>query len=256
MSKSHSHVFIRRLSDIANTSHSTVIRDVKKDTVQILEDAAAIKDDTAQILEEIARLQSRLPKDATGGQTTEGRPNEMLQRYLDSLTSYAGTVRDLSTEDDVDSFWSPEATSRSQSFEEARSSFSSAPLNERGDVVKIDFAASPEDLGGLAQIRSEPTYGGAGQAGAQSPNVSPNDNNNQPLRQGHMDPQSILARDSSSTTRTLQIFDFYSAGTGNTPSKLSSYESRSHSTSDPGISTSSASSLTSSEAGKQEVSTQ
>lgn len=180
----------------------------------------------------------------------------MLQRYLDSLTSYAGTVRDLSTEDDVDSFWSPEATSCSQSFEEARSSFSSAPLNERGDVVKIDFAASPEDLGGLAQIHLESTYGVAGQAGAQSPNVSPNDNNSQPLRQSHMNPRSILAHDISSTTRTLQLFDLYSAGTGDTPSKLSSYGSHSHSTSDPGISTSSASSLTSSEAGKQEVSTQ
>jgi hypothetical protein len=73
---------------------STITREVKKDTIEILNDTAAIKDDTAQILDEIARLQARLPEDAS-----ERKSNFVLQRYLESLTTYAESVCDTSTDD-------------------------------------------------------------------------------------------------------------------------------------------------------------
>ncbi|KAF2677102.1 hypothetical protein K458DRAFT_410002 [Lentithecium fluviatile CBS 122367] len=73
----------------------TITRDIKKDTTTTLKDTAAIKDDTALILEEIARLQSRLPAD----DSSEGKSNLVLQRYLDSLTTYAESVCDTSNDD-------------------------------------------------------------------------------------------------------------------------------------------------------------
>ncbi|KAF1973289.1 hypothetical protein BU23DRAFT_134301 [Bimuria novae-zelandiae CBS 107.79] len=71
-------------------------RDVKSDTLRIMEEADGVKDDSAQILEKIERLQSRLAADGTGGRSTE-----ILQRYLDSLASYARTIRETSIEDDL-----------------------------------------------------------------------------------------------------------------------------------------------------------
>ncbi|KAK7183323.1 hypothetical protein PSPO01_10572 [Paraphaeosphaeria sporulosa] len=73
-----------------------IARDTKKDTSQILDVTAAIREDTAQILEEVARLRTQLPRNMAGEQTNG---NEMLRRYLDSLTSYAGTVYDAETDD-------------------------------------------------------------------------------------------------------------------------------------------------------------
>jgi len=68
---------------------STLAREIKADTQEILNDTSAIKQDTAQILAEIARLQEQLPRG-------ENRRSAgfMLERYLDNLTSYAETVFD------------------------------------------------------------------------------------------------------------------------------------------------------------------
>jgi hypothetical protein len=68
---------------------STLAREIKADTQEILNDTSAIKEDTAQILAEIAWLQEQLPRD--GNQLSAGF---MLERYLDNLTSYAETVCD------------------------------------------------------------------------------------------------------------------------------------------------------------------
>jgi hypothetical protein len=68
---------------------STLAREIKADTQEILGDTSAIKEDTAQILAEIARLQEQLPRDAN-----KRGAAFMLERYLDNLTSYAETVCD------------------------------------------------------------------------------------------------------------------------------------------------------------------
>lgn len=68
---------------------STLARDIKADTQDILNDTSAIKEDTTQILATIARLQEQLPRD--GNHLSAGF---MLERYLDNLTTYAETVCD------------------------------------------------------------------------------------------------------------------------------------------------------------------
>jgi len=67
-------------------------REIKADTEELRHDTAAIKSDTAQILAEIACLQARLPE----GDQVRGGAGFTLQRYLDSLSSYAETSFDLS----------------------------------------------------------------------------------------------------------------------------------------------------------------
>ena len=57
----------------------------------IKSDTADIKEDTTQILAEIARLRSLVPR--------EQRDNVLLERYLDSMTSYAETVFDEAVRD-------------------------------------------------------------------------------------------------------------------------------------------------------------
>jgi len=68
---------------------STLAREIKADTQEILNNTSAIKEDTAQILAEIACLQEQLPGDAT-----QHIVGFMLERYLDNLTSYAETICD------------------------------------------------------------------------------------------------------------------------------------------------------------------
>ncbi|KAF1995133.1 hypothetical protein P154DRAFT_581172 [Amniculicola lignicola CBS 123094] len=73
-----------------NVLNSSITRDIKNDTAQLREDAIDIKNDTEQILEEIAKLQARLPQSGVG---------LMLQKYLDNMTSYAGTAYAGSTQE-------------------------------------------------------------------------------------------------------------------------------------------------------------
>lgn len=61
-------------------------KEIKHDTSAIKTDTVDIKEDTTQILAEIARLRSLIPQ--------EQRDNVILDRYLDSITSYAETVFD------------------------------------------------------------------------------------------------------------------------------------------------------------------
>ncbi|KAI1853967.1 hypothetical protein JX266_001108 [Neoarthrinium moseri] len=65
--------------------HLSVTKAVKEDTGAIREDTKEIKQDTAQILEEIARLRERIPI---------ADRSFVLERYLDSLSTYAATVYD------------------------------------------------------------------------------------------------------------------------------------------------------------------
>ncbi|KAI1877701.1 hypothetical protein JX265_003709 [Neoarthrinium moseri] len=65
--------------------HLSVTKAVKEETGAIREDTKAIKQDTAQILEEIARLRERIPI---------ADRSFVLERYLDSLSTYAATVYD------------------------------------------------------------------------------------------------------------------------------------------------------------------
>jgi WD40 repeat protein len=87
-----------RGSIILTSWRRTVARDIKQDTQEIRTDTAAIKDDTAQILAEIARLQARLPRE----DETSNSKTFTLQRYLDSLSSYAESSAELS-DDEIDS---------------------------------------------------------------------------------------------------------------------------------------------------------
>jgi len=80
--------------DIAlNVINSTTIREIKRDTTNILDYAAIVpdvKNDTEkilEILEDIRRLKARLPPDLQ-----QGGPNVVLERFLDESTSYAETV--------------------------------------------------------------------------------------------------------------------------------------------------------------------
>lgn len=78
-------------------SSRSVARDVKKDTAAIYNDTVGIKNDTAHILQEIARLHDRLPLESSPSSTS----NLMLQRYLDDLSSYAGSTYDPASAEDV-----------------------------------------------------------------------------------------------------------------------------------------------------------
>ena len=64
-------------------------REIKKDTNAILEDTGDIKLNTENILAEICRLQAQLPQ---GAQATSDKSDFILRKYLDELTSYAGSV--------------------------------------------------------------------------------------------------------------------------------------------------------------------
>ena len=68
------------------TSQSSLTKEIKTDTSAIKDDTANIKEDTTQILNEISRLRSLIPE----GQ----HEHVILDRYLDSMTSYAETVFD------------------------------------------------------------------------------------------------------------------------------------------------------------------
>lgn len=83
---------------VVNTFARTVAREIKADTVELLNDTSAIKEDTAQILVEIARLQKQLPK----GREPHLDSRYMLERYLDNLSSYAGTIIDRLPYDESD----------------------------------------------------------------------------------------------------------------------------------------------------------
>lgn len=76
------------------TIYRTTLKEVKKtteeirvNTTEIYQDTGDIKQDTARILEAIESLQARLASD-------DGVRHNMLQRYLDELTTYAGSVID------------------------------------------------------------------------------------------------------------------------------------------------------------------
>jgi len=64
-------------------------REVKKDTEAILEETGDIKLNTENILAEIHRLQAQLPQ---GAQASSDKSDFILRKYLDELTSYAGSV--------------------------------------------------------------------------------------------------------------------------------------------------------------------
>ncbi|OCK74432.1 WD40 repeat-like protein, partial [Lepidopterella palustris CBS 459.81] len=66
----------------------SITREIKADTYVIRDDTTAIKQDTTRILEEIARLRALLPQ----GEIGETATNFILDRYLEDLTSHAGTV--------------------------------------------------------------------------------------------------------------------------------------------------------------------
>ena len=75
----------------------TIIRYIKSDTTELRNDTSAIKHDTEQIIEEIARLQNRVQPDEQGADSSF-----MLQRYLEDLTSYAGSSYAASVVDKED----------------------------------------------------------------------------------------------------------------------------------------------------------
>ena len=62
---------------------------MKKDTEAILEETGDIKLNTENILAEIHRLQAQLPQ---GAQASDDKSDFILRKYLDELTSYAGSV--------------------------------------------------------------------------------------------------------------------------------------------------------------------
>ncbi|KAM5341822.1 hypothetical protein ACJ41O_014853 [Fusarium nematophilum] len=68
-----------------------IAKDIKKDTGQIVNDTADIKEDTSKILDEIARLEALIVNDPAA---PAGNRAFMLKRFLDDMTTVAGTVCD------------------------------------------------------------------------------------------------------------------------------------------------------------------
>lgn len=68
----------------------TIARGIKDDTVAIRDDTAELKFGQEQIFAKIIELQSQLPQEMRENSST----TFVIQRYLDSLTSYAETVTD------------------------------------------------------------------------------------------------------------------------------------------------------------------
>lgn len=138
----------------------TITRDIKKDTTEILCDTAAIKDDTAQILQEIARLQERLPAAAPHGDS-----DFVLQRYLDTLTTYAETVYDPVADDSVGSSRpaSPVALASDvfglEDMKKALPSVSSSSDTHVGETVSATSKTSPGNRQGPAIPHSETSSG-------------------------------------------------------------------------------------------------
>ncbi|RYN17127.1 hypothetical protein AA0115_g11977 [Alternaria tenuissima] len=81
--KSMLHAYQRALDMAIETLNISVSRNIKVDTANLLIDTSEIKEDTSQILQEIAKLQAKLSDQGQDG------AHFILQRYLDSLTSYA-----------------------------------------------------------------------------------------------------------------------------------------------------------------------
>lgn len=81
---------ITYLKICADMSPSILTREIKADTAEINDVTADIKSDTETILAEIAKLQTLLPPNYSG----QSGNNFMLDRYLESLTSYAESVLD------------------------------------------------------------------------------------------------------------------------------------------------------------------
>lgn len=79
------------LSLTLETVNLSVTKAIKVDTTALKSDTADIKEDTSQILAEIARLRSLLSE--------EQQDNVIMERYLDSITSYAETVYDEAVRD-------------------------------------------------------------------------------------------------------------------------------------------------------------
>ncbi|CAM1502852.1 Fc.00g076280.m01.CDS01 [Cosmosporella sp. VM-42] len=84
-------ISITTIQEVRDTTN-----DIKIDTTEIHKDTEDIKEDTARILEAIAELQARLPPD-------DAPRFNMLQRYLDELTTYAESVIDGGSIKDFDS---------------------------------------------------------------------------------------------------------------------------------------------------------
>jgi ankyrin repeat protein len=73
----------------------TIAKEIKADTTQLKDDTAAIKEDTEAIrseTEEIVALIRRLEQLQQNKIQPDSRDQFMLQRYLDELSNYAGTV--------------------------------------------------------------------------------------------------------------------------------------------------------------------
>ncbi|KAK3368766.1 hypothetical protein B0H63DRAFT_81260 [Podospora didyma] len=73
---------------VGNVQSTTAL--IHGQTKAIHSDTSNIKDDTACILDEISRLRLHLPAGATAD---NGSPNPMIERYLNSVTIYAATLR-------------------------------------------------------------------------------------------------------------------------------------------------------------------
>lgn len=76
-----------RSSSVCSTVPRSITKAIKVDTTALKGDTAEIKEDTQHILAEIARLRSLLSPE-------QQQDNLLLERYLDSITSYAETVFD------------------------------------------------------------------------------------------------------------------------------------------------------------------
>ncbi|KAF2124909.1 hypothetical protein P153DRAFT_360558 [Dothidotthia symphoricarpi CBS 119687] len=160
--------------------NTTIVREVKKDTTNILEDTAAIKDDTAKIREELELLRARLTAAeavastsapvlqlaaaaSAGGSTlvasedhSAQTSNIMLQRYLDNLTSYADSVCDPNDRDHWDTplSSSPVSPIREDIFVKDKEHVSAQSTLPRNSAT----ASSSVPESGFRTIRQEPLF--------------------------------------------------------------------------------------------------
>ncbi|KAK3688689.1 hypothetical protein B0T22DRAFT_479921 [Podospora appendiculata] len=124
-----------------------VLKDVKNDTGQILQDTATLKLDTAQIQDNLDRILVEISQLRTA-EPSKGQSGVMLERYLENLRSDAATVLD-------DADYLEETSSHSNSLDgrwrdiAAQTATVTAHFRFAGDemdkLIRQSYAHLPED---------------------------------------------------------------------------------------------------------------
>ncbi len=129
----------------ANDRYSAVVKTVKTDTSQIKEDTTQLRQDTEQILSEMSRLRMGFALQPLGDQVHQGRIH-IIERYLDSLTTYAGSVVDMIDDGDEASLRTASPPPGNEMVRVPPSQGSSPTPTLREANVEFDTSGGPQNL--------------------------------------------------------------------------------------------------------------